>query len=249
MTLVPTIIATSILVGLITFLVLKILPQHAKYLDDLGCIVPVGDYRGLDLLLCGLVVAVLGSVAYAWFVRRRLKNSLQPLWSMRLHVGAVDRVCSAAVCIAWLLFVCCAFASLRWSGYRMLGSGMGLFVSWWSDVLTREGGLFLLPLATSLPLVLQSARRALRPDLAECRAYPEGIVSAGGGFFPWEWLYAYAWKPDHLELKMPNDKIRAAIENNPHGFKFGITLRVIVPPHQREMVEAFLAERLATARD
>ena len=243
---VPMIIATSILVGLITFFGLKVLPQHFKYWDDLGEVFPVGIYRGLDLLLCGLVVAVLGSVAYVWFVRRRLTHSLQPLWSMRLHVGAADRVCSAAVCIAWLLFACCTFA-MRRPGYGMLGSGMGLFVSWWSDVLSREGGLFLPLLAIALPLVVQSARRALRPDLAECRAYPEGIMNAGGGFFPWEWLYAYSWKPDHLELTMTNDKTRAAIKKNPHGFKFGITSRFIVPPHQREMVEAFLAERLTAA--
>jgi hypothetical protein len=192
------------------------------------------------------VAAARGSLAYVSFVIRRLKNNLQPLWSMRLHVGTADRVCGAAVCIAWLLSVYYTFA-MRRPGYGMLGSGMGLFVSWWSDVLTREGGLLLPLLATSLPLVVQSARRALRPDLAECRAYPEGIVNAGGAFFPWEWLYAYSWKPDHLELTMPNDKTRAAMKKNPNGFKFGITSRFIVPPHQREMVEAFLAERLAAA--
>jgi hypothetical protein len=125
---------------------------------------------------------------------------------------------------------------------------MGLFVSWWSAVFGGPGGLFIVLLAMTLPLVPQSARRALRPDLAECRAYPEGIIYAGGPFFPWEWLYAYSWKPDHLELTMPSNKrMRAALEKNHRGFKYGMTSRFIVPPHQREMVEAFLAERLAAA--
>ena len=67
-------------------------------------------------------------------------------------------------------------------------------------------------------------------------------------FFPWESLSAYSWKPDHLELKMPRDKaMRAALEKSPDMFSVGVVLRGVVPPQQREMVEAFLAERLAAA--
>ncbi|MFM8703137.1 MAG: hypothetical protein ACKOHG_04595, partial [Planctomycetia bacterium] len=64
----------------------------------------------------------------------------------------------------------------------------------------------------------------------------------------WNRLSAYTWKPDHLELTMPDEKARAILEKNPHAFSIGIRLRVVVPPEQREMVEAFLAERLAASK-
>lgn len=251
--LLPSIIATSVLVGVITFLGLKVLPAHWKYWDDLGEAVPLGIYRGLDLLFCGLVAATIGSFAYAWFVRHRLKERLkestQPLWAMRVHVGTAQRISTLVICGAWLVVVCIGAAnSLGFfdHGYRYRPA-TGLFVLWLGDALVR-GGWLLLPLLASTPLVLQSARRALRPELAECLAYHEGIVSDAGVFFPWDRLYGYSWKPDHLELTMPHDKkMRAALEKNHHGFKFGMTARFIVPPHQRDMVEAFLAERLAAA--
>jgi len=247
--LMPAIIATSILVGVITFLGLKVLPQHLKYWDDIGGPFPIGMYNGLDILCFVLVAAALGNLAYGLFVRRRLQQSLQPLWSMRRHVGINERAFTLVLCAAWV--ICIGLATADCLGFFDPGfrfrQHFGLFVPWWTATMLR-GGILVVPLAVTLPLAFAAARRALRPDLAECRAYPEGIVNAAGEFLPWDMLYAYSWKPDYLELTMPSNKrMRSALEKNHRGLKFGITSRFIVPPHQREMVEAFLAERLAAA--
>ncbi|MFM9195517.1 MAG: hypothetical protein ACKOWG_07230, partial [Planctomycetia bacterium] len=248
--LIPPIIAISILVGMSTFLGLKILPQHFKYWDDLGEVFPVGIYRGLDLMFRVLVATAIGNVAYALFVRRRLKKSLQPAWSMRRHVGTAERAFTTVLCAAWL--ICIGFATANCLGFFdppfYSRRQFRLFVPWWIDTVLH-GGILVVPLAGLTPLVWAAARRALRPDLAECQVYPEGIVSDAGEFFAWDRLYAYAWKPDHLELKIARDKkTRAALDKNPNVFMIGGKLRVIVPPDQREMVEAFLAERLAASK-
>ena len=247
--LVPAIIALSILVGVITFLGLKVLPQHLKYWDDVGGPFPVGMYNGLDILCFVLVAAALGNLAYALFVRWRLQRSLQPLWSMRRHVGTNERAFTLVLCAAWL--ICIGFATTNCLDFFDRGFGFlryfGLFVPWWTNTMLR-GGILVVLLAARLPLVWAAARRALRPDLAECHVYPEGIVSDAAEFFTWDRLFAYAWKPDHLELTMPRDKrTRVALSKNPDLFAFGMKLRCVVPPHERAMVEAFLAERLAAA--
>jgi hypothetical protein len=55
--------------------------------------------------------AVLGSFAYAWFVRHRLKKSLQPLWAMRVHAGTAQRISTLVICGAWFVVVCIGAAN------------------------------------------------------------------------------------------------------------------------------------------
>ncbi len=250
--LVPAVIAISLLAGLTTFLGLKILPMHRKYWNDLGQEPPAVAYGGLDLTLFGLLVAGLGCLAYASFVRKRLKKSLHPIWSMRLYPTAFSRFGDYAVCGMWLLLACVTAAEFligNRQGFRY-GSGTyegGTFVWWWTSFLISHGGMLVLP-AVTLRSFLPSARRAFWPALAECRAYREGIVNASDRFFDWDRLRAYSWKPDHLELTMPPEKATgAALVNNADMFMIGGVLRGVVPQQQREMVEAFLAERLAKA--
>lgn len=239
---VPTIIATSLLVGVMTFLVLKHLPQQAAVYRRQGVWFAWADYAGFDLLLCGFVAAIALSVAYYFFTlarRSALSRPLvRPLWTMRPYVG--QPVIPDALLNALMFPLAGGFAGFQFAlsgdlqrAYERLPTGP------WSVRLAVTLAL-VVPWLTVAAILWRAGKRAFMAEQdgpATFRATADGIVRASRWetcvVFPWSEFASYAWKADHLEFKKAWWTRRT-----------GLTMRFVVPPEQQEAAHAFLSARM-----
>lgn len=237
--LVPTIIATSLLVGSMTFLVLKYLPQQAKFYREQRDVFSWADYAGFDLLLCGFAMGITLFVAYVLFTlarRSALSRPLvRPLWTMKPYLRRLETLMLELflVCLAGGIAGCLfAFSGDFQRTYARFPMGL------WSVRLAVAVAL-VVPWLFVAVLLWREVKRAFmaEPDGPPALlATTDGIVRASRwetSVAPWSDFASYAWKADHLELKKAGRTRRTAV-----------TMRFAVPPEQQQTAHAFLSARM-----
>ena len=237
--LVPTIIATSVLVGLMMFLLMKYLPRQAHFYSEQGAAFLWADYARFDLLLCGFAMGIAMSVAYFFFaVAQRSARSrplMRPLWTMKPYIRRRGELIRDLLSIPFFGGVVgLLFASSEHFLHACECFPAGLWSVWLAVAVAH-----VVPWLLSAVIIWRAAKRTFmtKPDAPPTWfATAEGVVHtsrwAGIGI-PWSDFASYAWKADHLELKQ-------AGRTNGGGVAMGF----VVPPEQRAAAEAFLSARM-----
>jgi hypothetical protein len=237
--LVPTIIATSVLVGLMTFLLMKYLPRQAHFYSEQGAAFLWADYARFDLLLCGFAMGIAMSVAYLFFaVAQRSARSrplMRPLWTMKPYIRRRGELIQDLLFIPFFGGVVgLLFASSEHFLHACECFPAGLWSVWLAVAVAH-----VIPWLLSAVIIWRYAKRTFmtKPDAPPTWfATAEGVVHtsrwAGIGI-PWSDFASYAWKADHLELKQ-------AGQTNGGGVAMGF----VVPPEQRQTAHEFLSARM-----